>query len=261
MKNKRVINLENGFNFRDLGGYPAANGHTVKWHRLVRGGYLSALKRADQQKLFDYGIRTVIDLRTKEETVKYPDRLDYYPLRYFSLPILQQDLTDSSTNVRNLPGKISDEKAGLRQMRYVYDQLVISEEAQKAYRQFFLILLNSSSAGVLFHCSTGKDRTGIVAILLLALLGVPEAAIKQDYLLSNDFLIDRIKERLLTAARVDAHPAYLKSLLDISAVRGAYFDQVIHVINTQFGGFKAYFRNQLGLNVLSILNLRQNLLD
>lgn len=261
MRNQRVLHLKNGFNFRDLGGYEAAGGKTVKWHKLVRGSYLSDLKQGDQQKLYDYGIRTVIDLRTKEEAVKYPDRLDYYPLRYVSLPVLKQDLTDSSVNVRNLAGQVSDEKAGLHQMHYVYDQLVINEEAQEAYRRFFLTLLNYPSAGVLFHCSTGKDRTGIVAILLLALLGVPEAVIKQDYLMSNDCLLEHIKQRLMAAARIDAHPAYLKSLLDISAVRAAYFDQVVNLINKQFGGFKAYFQNQLGLNLFSILNLRQSLLD
>lgn len=64
----------NGFNIRDLGGYKTKDGLTIQSHRLVRGGYLSELNKEDQLKLYNYGIRTIIDLRTPDEIQKYPDK-------------------------------------------------------------------------------------------------------------------------------------------------------------------------------------------
>lgn len=259
MHHTQEIILKNAFNCRDLGGYQTQNGLMVQPKRLIRAGYLSDLDINDQQILYRYGVRTIIDLRSPVEVREYPDHYDRRT-QYLKIPILKQDLTESMTNVRNLAGKLTDKRAGFHQMMRIYDQLVTSDEVQQAYRQFFLTLLNANPGGILFHCSTGKDRTGIISILILAMLRVPDETLKTDYLRSNRFSAVRINNRLNEAKLASDNLAYLKSIFDLSTVREDYFQQAISMINDRYGGFDSYFHDQLGLDEAFLLQIRNKFL-
>ncbi|WP_175279893.1 tyrosine-protein phosphatase [Secundilactobacillus collinoides] len=116
-----------------------------------------------------------------------------------------------------------------------------------------------SANGVLFHCSTGKDRTGILSIFILSILRVPEKAIMNDYLLSNECSSIRINNRLNEAKTVNNNPAYLQSIFDLSTVRKEYFELVISIINN-YGGFDSFFHNQIGLSDAVLNQIRDNYL-
>ncbi|MCI1553214.1 MAG: tyrosine-protein phosphatase [Levilactobacillus sp.] len=243
----KEIRLKHGFNCRDLGGYNALGGASIKYGKLVRSGYLTELNAVDQKELYDYGIRTVIDLRSPREVTLYPDQLDCR-IVYLKIPLSRQNLTDGETKFSELKGPLAERLTGFRQMMKGYQKLICSGEAQHAYRQFFDALLESPAGGVLFHCSTGKDRTGIITILLLKLLDIPINVIKQDYLLSNYFLSRRINERLVEARMINTQDAFLQSIFDVSSVREDYFNQVLMQIKQDYGGFDHYFHNQLNLH-------------
>ena len=260
MQKKQEIVLNHGFNCRDLGGYQTTTGMMVKSKALIRAGYLTDLDAADQTLLYDYGVRTIIDLRSPREVEKYPDQFDSRT-RYLKIPILTQDFTESTENVRNLKGRLTNKKAGFQQMTRTYDYLVADSGSQAAYHQFFLTLLELPSEGTLFHCSTGKDRTGMVTMLLLKLLGVPDQTIKSDYLLSNQLSALRVNDRLNEAKAVKNNAAYLQAIFDLSTVRDAYFDQVMTAIMGRYGGVAAYFENQLGLSESAMLKLREKFLE
>jgi len=260
MQVAQEIKLNNGFNCRDLGGYQASNGSTIKRHQLIRAGYLSDLDGVDQKTLYNYGVRTVIDLRSPMEVMKYPDHLGRIA-RYLRISVSRRDLTESTANLRGLASQLTDKKAGFQLMMRSYRQLVISTEAQQAYHHFFKSVLNATPGGILFHCSSGKDRTGLLAILTLMMLDVPKETIKVDYLSSNLVSALRINDRLNGAKIVSSNLAYLQSIFDLSIVREEYFKQVISIIDDDFGGGKSYWHEQLGLSEDDLIKLRELFLE
>lgn len=259
VQNKQEIILKKGFNCRDLGGYLTLEHTKVKSRALIRAGYLSDLDAEDQAVLYNYGVRTIIDLRSPQEIESYPDQFDSRT-HYLKIPILKQDLTESTISVRNLKDRLTNKKAGVHQMIQTYDQLIDSAEAQSAYHRFFLTLLELPTGGILFHCSTGKDRTGIITIFILKILKVPSEIIKSDYLLSNSLSSLRVNSRINEAKLVKNNRAYLQAIFDLSTVRETYFNQVISVITNKYGGFSAYFHNQLGLSESLMMKIREKFL-
>lgn len=243
----RELRLKNGLNFRDLGGYRTSDNRTVRWHLLLRGGYLSELTALEQEQLYRYGVRTVIDLRTSAEVAKYPDR---YPaaVNYIRIPVSEVGLTGNN-NIDPSLVLSSWTGSGYDIMMRIYRCLVLDSLAQKGYACFLRTLVKTGKqGGTLFHCSTGKDRTGFAAILLLSLLGVPESTIKADYLLTNRLLMPWVDQRLAEAQSQHLGKSYLVSLFDISTVNSDYYDQLIALINYEFGGMRYYLTDQLGID-------------
>ncbi|WP_323081845.1 tyrosine-protein phosphatase, partial [Limosilactobacillus reuteri] len=182
---QRIIAFENGFNFRDLGGYRTIDGESLKWNNLVRSAHLSYFTHNEQRKLYGYGIRTIIDFRSTSEVAFYPDQLTSL-MNYIRIPVFENDLTESNISIAEARKSFSkDPQAGFNRMMKVYCQFVTDEKAQEAFHTFIKKLcLHSAQGGVLFHCSAGKDRTGLGAIYLLSLLQVPGDIIYQDYILT-----------------------------------------------------------------------------
>jgi len=113
----------------------------------------------------------------------------------------------------------------------------------------------------LFHCSTGKDRTGVLSIFILKILGISDEVIMKDYLISNYFLALNVNSQLNEAKLLNNNLAYLYSIFDISIVRKEYFSEVISIINNKYNGFYAYFHNQLGLSDYEINRFRNAFLE
>lgn len=258
MKNKRELNISNGFNFRDVGGYMDKRGARIKWHKLVRAAYLSDLSAQDQQLLFDYGIQTVIDLRSDAEIIRYPDRY-LRGTNYLRVPVLNENLTNSMTKIADLSQNAKSEY-GIKQMLEVYNLLVTQEQAQQAYRDIFTILAESNG-GVLIHCATGKDRTGVAVILLLKVLGIPNSVIKDDYLMTNRFSALHINNRLNEAKCDGANGKMLKTIFNLSTVNAQYYDKITSTIGNEFGDFSNYIYSQLEVTHSIVKKLRKKFMN
>lgn len=174
----RHIPLEAVFNFRDLGGYPTADGRHTRWQQVYRADGLNRLTAADVETLRPLGLRTVIDLRTQaelDERGRFP--LESHAVEYHHLPIL-----DVVWDADELLRLAVTEEAAFMFERYK-EMLDIGEHhLADALR----ILAQPSGHPAVFHCAAGKDRTGIVAGILLSLLGVSDEVIAHDYSLSRD---------------------------------------------------------------------------
>lgn len=254
------ISLTSGFNIRDLGGYQTTDGLTVRRHCLLRSGYLSNLTLVDQQRLFNYGVRTIIDLRTTKETEKYPDRF-VKGIDYIKLPIWQADFGDSVVRELVFKSQIPNRRAGIDYMFHLYFQLLTSREAQQSYHQFLKLLTTvSNRGGILVHCSTGKDRTGIAILVFLHLLGVTPAVIQKDYMMTNELSTLRINSRMNEARKISVDPAYLKAIFDISTVRLIYYQFAVETVKYLYGNFDLYLRNQLNVDDRLIVELKHQFL-
>ena len=165
----RHIEVEGGYNVRDLGGYPTEDGHITQWHRLVRSGTLDKLTSRGEQQLADYGVKTIVDLRDEWEAQHYPD------------------LYTSATTYLNLPffGDTLSAEDSWRQMWSEVPTLdgLYHHYFDRCQPQIRAILsaLVDSEPGILFHCYAGKDRTGLIAALLLSTAGVSAEVIAEDY--------------------------------------------------------------------------------
>ena len=197
----RHIPLGRMYNLRDLGGYPVPGGETA-WERLLRGDNPEGLTEEDLRWLLDRGITTVVDLRSEAETGRKPDQLASQPgFYYFHCPLLSEG--------DGMPNLETDVGQGYFRM------LDGSDLVAKAMRT-----VAAAPAGVLFHCTAGKDRTGLVAALLLGLAGAERADILADYQVSETYLADairQIRERVpdLSAFAGASRAEYLSGCLDL----------------------------------------------
>jgi protein-tyrosine phosphatase len=170
---ERHVQFEHLHNFRDLGGYPAADGRTVRWGRLYRSDSLAKLKGEDAARFRAIGVRTVIDLRYPSEIersgrVPAASALAYHNCSIEHRPFDQSQLSARIDPVRFLADRYAEVAADGR------------EEIGQALR-----IIAAGDAPLVMHCASGKDRTGILTAIVLGLLGVAEADIVADYALTE----------------------------------------------------------------------------
>jgi protein tyrosine/serine phosphatase len=175
----RWIRLPGTANLRDLGGYPSTGGGTVRWRTLLRSGALHRLDHSGRAALAGLGLRTVIDLRTDEEVMATPSALRGTGhagatagtgVRTYHVPLFDAPAI----------GRLPPELAAI--YRYMIDDCgaAIAEAVGR--------LCASNALPGLIHCTAGKDRTGLVAAIVLEVIGVPDDIIAADYAMSGTYL-------------------------------------------------------------------------
>ena len=174
---RRLIGLEAVHNFRDLGGYPTAGGRTTKWRTLFRSDGLYRLRGADDMsRVMQLGLKSVIDLRTEREQREqgiFP--IDDIEVTFHHLSIV--DVTWSDTETPEFDDEVEFLVWGYRDML---------EIGSSRFADAMHVLAQTDSLPAVFHCAAGKDRTGVLAALLLSSLGVDNAHICADYGLTQD---------------------------------------------------------------------------
>ncbi len=169
--------LETTFNTRDLGGLPTSDGKVVQWQKIYRSDDISFLSRNDIARFQQLGIQTVIDLRSDDELAKTGYQLNGQTgIAVHHLPL-----------VTDLPiADITQELVSDLSLGDFYVQLL--ETSKPAIKQIFEVIASAEEQAVLFHCSAGKDRTGVIAALLLSLLHVDQGGIIANYEITYAFL-------------------------------------------------------------------------
>ena len=166
----RKLDLQTGFNVRELGGYAVDDGVT-EYRRFVRSGGLDMLSVQDQRLLYDYGVRLVVDLRGNHEVSVAGDKIAHMPrVRFLHAPLFDINLSDPSLGLDEVGG--SYHTLG-------YLTMLANRDAIKRIFSFFATAQTGEC--VLFHCAAGMDRTGMVAMLLLGLVGASRERIVSDY--------------------------------------------------------------------------------
>lgn len=180
----RTVELQGCCNFRDLGGYPTADGRRTRWRRLFRADGLTQLTDADLGVLEELGMRSVIDLRTALEVEARGRYQPHAPhIAYHHLP-----LTDTLPGAEQTPAW-GDSGFVARRYSSMLDDGTASVAAALS------LLADPANLPAVFHCSVGKDRTGVLSAVILGLLGVPDDVIVEDYALSAGAMV-RVLERL-----------------------------------------------------------------
>jgi len=245
-------------NLRDLGGYEAVGGATVAGGLLYRSNQLSKISPEDMEKLAGLELRTAFDLRTAVEREKRPEELPP-GVDYVVVDVLADSPQAGPAQLENLmqdPGAANEELGGGKVeagFRASYREFVSLPSAQREFGKFFVAIGDREQVPALFHCTTGKDRTGWAAAAFLTLLGVPRETVVADYLSSNDYIIPAYQEA------IDAFVAGggdQEIPLAILGVKEEYLAAAFDEVETRYGSIEKYFADGLGIDAAGQQALR-----
>lgn len=242
----RWIALEGCFNFRDLGGYAAADGRRLRTGQVFRADGLHALTPADlDQLLGEIGLSAVIDLRSDEEVAETGRGPIAERVEVHAVPLFQRTRTADGESVRppTMPTNMGD----------LYFVMLLAAQAPIAR---VVRLLADLERPAVFHCAAGKDRTGLISALLLSLLGVSDETIVADYAFSRENL-DRVN------ARLEGSETYRRLMADLP--EGAWdadpaaMERFLAQLRDRFGGAEGW-AEAAGVDAAARGRLRERLL-
>ena len=215
--------LENVSNCRDLGGYPTEDGFYVKWHTFLRSNNLNQLSEKDKKYLLDYGVKTVIDLRTTNELIEEPNQLAKEPtIDYYHI-----NLTGKKRQGESL---VALRENGVEPQDLLKENYLVILKDSEHIKAVFDIFLKADNGTTIFHCSAGKDRTGLIAMLILGLAGVAKQDIISNYETSLTNIIDNYSDN------TRANQAHVLSSNPENILKS------INYILKEYGSFKSYFK-------------------
>ena len=228
---ERRLPLEGASNFRDLGGYLGRDRRPLRWRRLFRSDHLANLSDADRRTLAGLGVARSFDFRGVQERAATP----------YELPGLQQHSLAIEPSVAQRmadlvqAGIVLDAAHMTELMHELYVRLV--DDSADRYAEWFDHLLSDDSP-LVFHCTAGKDRTGVAAALLLAALGVPRPVIEQDFLLTNQhYQRPHFPNTTLPE----------EALAVLWGVRPSFLQTALGTIETRLGGLEDYLTTRMKL--------------
>lgn len=261
---ERVLPLERGSNFRDLGGYVTRDGRTVRWGRVFRSGAQPLLTPADEALVDQLRLGTVVDLRSIEERQINPDSIDDREGALFV------------SNDYGMAALMAGFQARGGEDVYQGMEVTLAPQYRSLYRQ--IVASNAKGASgapgkaVMYHCSAGQDRTGVATALLYDMLGVDRETILADYHLSTTLRrpfwempqIDPAKYpgNMIAAHYANAYkdenaraePLYSKS-------GASHLAQFFTYLDATYGGSEGYMRKVLGFSDADLADLRATMLD
>lgn len=251
---ERLLPLQQGSNFRDVGGYPAAGGKTVRWGLIYRSGASPMLTDADLAQVRALALRNLVDLRSDEERQLAPTKIDQvaYNAWGYSMAAMMPagtPLKNGGALYRNFPTFFAP------QLRILFG------------------ILKRKEGPVAYNCSAGQDRTGFATAMVLSALGVPRATIRQDYDISTalrqpQYELPKIDPALYPAnpvaqmfARFQSGPRANVAEPLHEADGSLFLDAAFDEIERKWGSVDAYLEKEVGLTKADIAVLRRTYLQ
>jgi protein-tyrosine phosphatase len=245
---ERLVALDHGSNFRDIGGYAAQDGKHVRWGMIYRSAATPLLTPADVARLKALGLANLVDLRSDEERLLAPTRLDGIPYSAvgYSMATMMSPSGgfDMKGIYRNFPTLLAP------QLRIIFRDLIRTREP------------------IAYNCSAGQDRTGFATAMILSALGVPRDVIYQDYLLSTgyrhpEYELPHIDPALAATspvasflAKMQQDPRYAKPNPLYGADKVPFLTYSFDEIDTKWGSVDNYLRQEVGLTAQDLERLR-----
>mgnify|MGYP001765372310 CR=1 FL=1 len=245
------ITVEGAANFRDLGGIATADGRRIRPGMLFRSDNLSNLTGRDWQTLVGTGVGLIVDFRSEQEVAAapptQPDKIERLALPIglanVDFAVMYKQIMDGQLDAIEIPDS--------------YGRIAL--DASDQYRRWFARLVDGGGQPSVFHCSSGKDRTGFAAAMLMSALGVPWETVLREFVASNHYLHDRIER---TVARIRQRgPVDEQKLRALLGVRQLQMENTLRVIEARHGSLERYLEAELGLDAAARERLRQLYLE
>ena len=240
---ERLIPMENASNFRDLGGIPTKDGRVVKWGKIYRSGKLNSLSDKDIDYFNTLGINTVVDFRDDIEVEKDKTR---FPTNR-EVKRVRTPIGDRSGNMQAQLKKqvrsadqdtFDSEKFVADVMRQFVDTFAFQ------YQPFLDLVAAEENAPLLYHCTAGKDRTGLGTGLVLAMLGVEKEVIYGDFMMSNYYRNKQINKTLRKSSLVIKQ----RVVQPLVEVKESYIKAAFDAIDKKYGSMDNFLEKEYGLD-------------
>jgi protein-tyrosine phosphatase len=249
LREGRIVPLERVPNFRDFGGYPTTDGRYVRRGLLYRSGALADLSEQDVAVLRKLGIKLICDLRTDLEAQEAPD-VPLEGVMLWRLPVIQQE--ESAVKARTF---LFDRHRLDQVMLQTYQTFV--REKAPIFGAAIARFADPANLPAVFHCSAGKDRTGILAALLLGALGVSDELIIADYTLSNLYYEAFRKSLEPQEHRLRALRLSLDDLQPMLVSDPVYLEAALDAIREECGSIETYLMQKAGVSAETLAKLRE----
>ena len=234
----RLLPIKSAYNFRDLGGYTGTDGRTVKWRKLIRSGDFSELLETDLSYLSGIPLLSVVDFRSEKEVESVPNSIPSTVRNIYRFPIDAGNLVPQFKELTDMTVCLEEiYSQATKLMETLYKELVTTYN--ESYKSFFRILQNDETP-LLFHCTAGKDRTGVAAALVLSALGADRSVIYEDYLLTNKALqgkYDHLEEEYGLVASL------------FKSVKKEFLESAFNGIEEQYGSVRNYLTQELDVDI------------
>lgn len=261
---ERLLPLEHGSNFRDIGGYPAAGGKHVKWGMIYRSGATPLLTEADMKTVGGLKLANLVDLRSSEERQLAPTKI--YDVPYHAVGYSMSAITNA---MRTAPATTASQ-AMPSNGGALYRQM--PQMLAPQMRVLFSRLL-AKEGPLAYNCSAGQDRTGFATALILSALGVPRDVIIADYHLSTGYrrpeyempkfdpaaFPENAAAQMFSHYRRDPQAAKPKPLKDADGT--AFLSFALDEIDKQYGSIEAYLDKELAVSAVDVAALRASYLE
>jgi len=235
------------FNFRDIGGYPTADGRTVRWGRYFRAGRQDRMTEQDLERVRELGIATQIDLRKPDEVLEQGrGPLEAMGANYHNIAVIPEGGSDQLSRVVGDTGI-----SGKRYLGYL-------DFGPESWLCMFEIFAQANSQPILLHCTAGKDRTGVSTAFLLSVLGVDRNLIEADYILTNRDVPRQVEfvENTIGLPEGMDHD----TLMRVAGVPEDAIGDFLDGLDEKWGGPLDYLRN-IGISDTTFETVREEFLE
>lgn len=257
---RRHIPLASIQNLRDLGGYSTTDGRTTRWRTFIRSAGMSELTNADRQEMVDYGIAAVVDLRSLQNIEDAPNPFaDLTDVAYHHHDLWGDRISDfkSATSSLTQEAKLADlYRTGFPRCEGIIGEIM----------EIMGTLAEVGDHATVFHCAAGKDRTGMIAALLLGVAGVPHETIAADYALTATYLDDPHRDHsnpdpmFIPGDPTDGSDSETQLPLYMSSCLPGTMALALEFLDKNYGGIEGYVR-QIGLSDSQIQHLRAKFVE
>lgn len=244
-----LFDFEGVENVRDLGGLVRSDGAKIRGNALFRSGHLGRASAGDIERLAGWGVKRVIDMRDRNERARHPDRAVPGAENVWCPPV--PDLEAVIPIKSTVPHEVREV------FHEFYRLLSLHPDAIGAYERFFQELLAADGAPVLWHCTQGKDRTGVGAMLLMSALGFDRETVIEEYLLTNQFAQKQL-EAMRLARATDEELALMGEVFPVFERNARYYFDCIEI---EYGSVGNYLEIALGVGPEQIAKLESRYLQ
>ena len=255
----RKLPFDRMHNFRDLGGYQNGDKQQIKWGMLYRADKLSSLSEEDLKFITRLGIKQVSDFRSDEEHRDAPHNLpDTSGVVIKRLPI-----TVEAAEIERILSQLQKENVTADDMAHflIEANREMIERFTPVYRRWLQSLLDENNYPHVFHCTAGKDRTGLGAALVLRILGVPKETIVQDYLATNSYTAKRVDHIVHYFTEKTMHQVNQDVIRTLFTVQAHYLEEAFKAIDEEYRDFDTYLETAVGFAEAERVALKNLLLE
>lgn len=245
--------FRDSLNFRNLGGLKTNDGKTVKDGLFYRSGSLNFFNDKEMEHFKKIGIKTIIDLRSNHEIKQYPDpELEGINFIEYSGLVVKgaKEIDWSPSGMKKIGGEATEQ---LSKIEHYYTLIAFDNEA-------FRLMVKEIVEGrvpILFHCASGKDRTGVAAMVVEMLLNVTKEEMRKDYLLSNDYRKEILDESLDEVKQIAKDHPEINTLITMQqGVVERIFDVVMESIENKYKSYDEYIMTEYNLSKEKLEEIR-----